>query len=121
MLLTDLAALYDRLIDLDRLQPPGYTTKPIRFLVYLDTTGHCLAIDDTAPQRTQRQAPSHPSKRTSAIKPTLAVDNVHYILGTPKHVGGEVQPGEGTSFEFASTVGVRSWAIPDRRANSPGP
>ena len=80
MLLRDLDALYDTLVDQDHLPPAGYEKKPVRFLVELDPTGRCLSILDTAPEKTQRYVPD--TRRSGpAAAAFLVCDNAQYVLG----------------------------------------
>jgi CRISPR-associated protein Csd1 len=83
MLLRDLDALYDTLVDEDHLPPDGYEKKPVRFLVELDRDGHCLSILDTAPEKTQRYVPDIGRSGTNAVA-FLVCDNAQYVLGLGK-------------------------------------
>lgn len=85
MLLQKLVEYSERL---EEIAPPGYSKKPVRYLIELDSAGnlrnpHPVDLSDQQNKRgDQRTVPN--IVRASGIKPLLLVDNAEYTLNLPR-------------------------------------
>lgn len=82
MLLQKLVEYSERL---EEIAPPGYSKKPVRYLIELDSAGnlrnpHPIDLSDKDNKRGLSFAVPH-TVRSSGVKPLLLADNAEYTLG----------------------------------------
>ena len=70
---------------LEEIAPPGYSKKPVRYLIELDSAGklrnpHPIDLSDKENKRGKSFAVPH-TVRSSGVKPLLLADNAEYTLG----------------------------------------
>lgn len=87
MILSSLDSLHDTLRAEERLEPPGFATKPVRYLVHLAADGACTGITDLGEKGLTFVVPD--IRRTSGILPIAVVDKAQYVLGVPAKSGKE--------------------------------
>jgi CRISPR-associated protein Csd1 len=83
MLLSDLDTLFDVLVGEDRLPPPGFKRRPVRFVVELDDDGALTGVTDTTGDRFEALVPDI-GRSGSSPEALPVIDNGKFVLAIPK-------------------------------------